>query len=279
MVQIKETISELKKTLSEFRNDGKSIGFVPTMGALHDGHLQLVSNAKKDNEIVVVSVFVNPIQFNNPEDLTKYPRDLEGDIKKLDTHHTDIVFAPEVGEMYPNEVTKKYDFGKLENVMEGKYRPGHFNGVAVVVHRLFDIVQPDRAYFGEKDFQQLAIIKKLVEMESIPVEVIGNETIREQDGLAMSSRNQRLTSAERKKAPLIYQTLKDAVKQSKQDSVESVKHFVVKTLTEAGFEVEYFEIVDSKTLQPLNKWSESDFRRACIAAYLGNVRLIDNIAI
>jgi pantoate--beta-alanine ligase len=273
-----QTKKELKAFLAPFREQGKSVGFVPTMGALHQGHLHLVDCAARDNDIVVASVFVNPVQFNNPGDLAKYPRDLEGDTKKLAVHHVDYIFAPSVEEMYPKEVKKSYDFGLVDKVMEGKYRPGHFNGVAVVVHRLFNIVEPDKAYFGEKDFQQLAVIRKLVEQEQIPVNVIVCETIREADGLAMSSRNQRLTPHERKEAPFIYATLKNAVELSKNQTVAEVKRYVLEKLDETNIKTEYFEIVDSHTLQPIKSWSESEHPRGCIAAYLGNVRLIDNIA-
>lgn len=278
MIQTKTTIKKLQVALDKERKEGKTIGFVPTMGALHDGHLNLISHAHAENDIVVASIFVNPIQFNNKEDLEKYPRDVEGDVKKLETHHTDYVFAPSVDEMYPDEVRKQYDFGAIDKVMEGKFRPGHFNGVAVVVHRLFNIVNPDNAYFGEKDFQQLAIIKKLIEIENLSVNVKGIPTVREPDGLAMSSRNQRLTADERKKAPLLYNTLKKASENQEKETVEEVKRYVTGTLNKNGFSVEYFDIVDSNTLQPVSKWNDSGNLRGCIAAYLGNVRLIDNIA-
>jgi len=278
MIQTKTTIKALQVALDNERKAGKTIGFVPTMGALHDGHLNIIRHAHEENDIVVASIFVNPIQFNNKEDLEKYPRDVEGDIIKLETHHTDYVFAPSVDEMYPDEVKKQYDFGAIDKVMEGKFRPGHFNGVAVVVHRLFNIVNPDNAYFGEKDFQQLAVIKRLVEIENLSVTVNGISTVREPDGLAMSSRNQRLSTNERKKAPLLYKTLKKASENQEKETVEEVKRYVIDTLNKNGFSVEYFDIVDSKTLQPVSKWNDSDNLRGCIAAYLGNVRLIDNIA-
>ncbi len=278
MIQTINTIKALQEALKKDRKEGKTVGFVPTMGALHEGHLKLVDHASEENDIVVVSIFVNPIQFNNKEDLEKYPRDVQGDIDKLEKHHTNYVFAPSVDEMYPDEVTKHYNFGTLEKVMEGKFRPGHFNGVAVVVHRLFEIVHPDKAYFGEKDFQQLAIIRKLVETEDLSVKIKGIPTIREHDGLAMSSRNQRLTQEERKKAPLIYQTLCNASEKKNKETVEDVKRYVIETLNKNGFSVEYFELVDSQDLQPVSNWNEAESLRGCIAAFLGNVRLIDNIA-
>ncbi|HFB61616.1 MAG TPA: pantoate--beta-alanine ligase, partial [Bacteroidetes bacterium] len=192
------TIKETKEYLSGQKAAGKTIGFVPTMGALHEGHLELMRRARKENDLLVVSIFVNPIQFNNPDDLKKYPRTLEDDMEKLKSVDCNVLFAPDAAEMYPEKVTTQYDFGELDKVMEGKFRPGHFNGVAVVVKKLFDIVQPHRAYFGEKDFQQLAIIKKLVEMENIPVEIVPCPIVRDPAGLAMSSRNRLLTPEQRK---------------------------------------------------------------------------------
>lgn len=277
-MQVIKKIKDLKQEIKSQRSQGKTIGFVPTMGALHEGHLYLVDCAARENDIVIVSVFVNPIQFNNPEDLKKYPRNLEKDSELLSRHNTDYIFAPDSDEMYPEEVTKTYDFGNLDKVMEGKFRPGHFNGVAVVVHRLFDIVEPDKAYFGEKDFQQLAVIRQLVKQENIPVEIKGCKIIREENGLAMSSRNQRLSPDLREKASLIYKTLKKAVEKSKNQTVLQVKRFVEERLKELNINMEYFEIVDSDTLQSIKDWQESQNPRGCIAAYIGDVRLIDNIA-
>lgn len=277
-MQVIKKIKDLKQEIKSQRNQGKTIGFVPTMGALHEGHLYLVDCAAQENDIVIVSVFVNPIQFNNPEDLKKYPRNLEKDSELLSRHNTDYIFAPDSYEMYPEQVTKTYDFGNLDKVMEGKFRPGHFNGVAVVVHRLFDIVEPDKAYFGEKDFQQLTVIRQLVKQENIPVEIIGCKIIREENGLAMSSRNQRLSPDLREKASLIYKTLKKAVEKSKNQTVLQVKRFVEERLKELNINMEYFEIVDSDTLQSIKDWQESQNPRGCIAAYIGDVRLIDNIA-
>lgn len=277
-MQIIKQINDLRQKLDTHRKQGKSIGLVPTMGALHDGHLYLVDCAAKENDVVVVSIFVNPIQFNNPDDLKKYPRNIEKDADLLARHHTDYIFAPDTQEMYPDKVSKTYDFGQLDKVMEGEFRPGHFNGVAVVVHRLFDIVEPDTAYFGEKDFQQLAVIRQLVKQENIPVEIKGCPIIREENGLAMSSRNQRLTSKSREKASLIYKTLKKAVEMSQNKTVQQVKRFVIKELKENYIDPEYFEIVDSATLQPINNWQDAEHQRGCLAAYIDDVRLIDNIA-
>jgi pantoate--beta-alanine ligase len=260
------------------KQNNKSIGFVPTMGALHEGHLELMRQAKKENDLLVVSIFVNPIQFNNPSDLKKYPRDFNQDKALLEEVGCDVLFAPEVNEMYPKEVSKSYNFGDLEKVMEGAFRAGHFNGVAVVVEKLFDIVKPDRAYFGEKDFQQLAIIQKMVELEKLDVKISPCPTIRETDGLAMSSRNERLTEDERKIAPFIRQTLTDAKKKSSTLTPDEIRLFVENSFADqAEFELEYFEIADDKTLQPVSNWSESQGIVGFIAAYLGKVRLIDNI--
>jgi len=273
------TITETKAFLKSEKEKGKHIGFVPTMGALHEGHLELMRRAKKENEVLAVSVFVNPIQFNNPEDLKKYPRDLDKDRKLLEKVGCDVLFAPDVEEMYPEgEVTEQFDFGKLETVMEGTFRTGHFNGVAVVVRRLFNIIEPHKAYFGEKDFQQLAIIQKLVEMEKMPLAIVPCPIVREDDGLAMSSRNQRLTAEERAIAPFIYQTLQQAVSLDKNKTPEQVKRWVhEKFIEQPRFRLEYFEIADDKELQPVKQWDNSIGTVGFVAAFLGNVRLIDNI--
>ena len=274
------TIKELRAFLDEQKAAGKKVGFVPTMGALHKGHLSLMRKAKAENDLLVVSIFVNPIQFNNPDDLKKYPRDVESDKKLLESVGCDALFLPSEEEMYPEPATKAYDFGTLATVMEGVFRPGHFNGVAVVVHKLFDIVQPDRAYFGEKDFQQLAIIKKLVEMENIPVEIIPCPIQREEDGLAMSSRNVRLTPEQRENAPFIYQKLLEA-KLRKDVLCVNHLHQMIINLFEANeyFRLEYFEIVDDTNLQPVKSWDDNVGTVACVAAWMGDVRLIDNIRI
>ncbi len=276
------TIKETSEYLSGQKAAGKTIGFVPTMGALHEGHLELMRRARKENDLLVVSIFVNPIQFNNPDDLEKYPRTLEDDIKKLKSVSCDVLFAPEVDEMYPEKEKKpkQYDFGELDKVMEGKFRPGHFNGVAVVVKKLFDIVQPHRAYFGEKDFQQLAIIKKLVEMENIPVEIVPCPIVREPDGLAMSSRNRLLTPEQRKEAPFIYQTLLEAKRRRDHICANPLRQMIINRFEgNENFRLEYFDIVNDKTLQPINAWNNKVGTVACVAVWLGNVRLIDNIRI
>lgn len=271
-------IVETKTYLQSQRNNGKTIGFVPTMGALHEGHLELMRRAKKENDILVVSIFVNPIQFNNPEDLKKYPRDLQKDIDQLKQVNCDILVSPEVDEMYPEPVSKKYYFGPLEAVMEGAFRDGHFNGVAVVVKKLFDIIQPDKAYFGEKDFQQLAIIQRLTEIEELQTKIIPCPIVREKDGLAMSSRNARLKDHERKIAPFIYQTLLEAKKKSKTMSPAEVRLWVGNMFADqTEFDLEYFEIADAKSLQPINGWANNAGVVGFIAAHLGNVRLIDNM--
>jgi pantoate--beta-alanine ligase len=271
------TIQETRRWLAGRRADGKSTGFVPTMGALHYGHLQLIGRSCHENDITGCSIFVNPIQFNNPEDLAKYPRTLEDDLQMLEKEGCDLVFVPSVKEMYPEPVTKKYDFGDLERVMEGKYRPGHFNGVAVVVKKLLDIFEPGKAYFGEKDFQQLRIIQALVKMENMPVEIVPCPTIRESDGLAMSSRNRRLTAEERLIAPGIYKTLQEARELVKTKTISEVRDICSKRLTDRGFIVDYFEIANSGTLQPAFSREEDPGVIACVAAFLGKVRLIDNM--
>ncbi len=270
-------IADIQQQILEAKKQGKTIGFVPTMGALHDGHLSLVRAARKENDLVVVSIFVNPIQFNNPEDLKKYPRTFETDAAMLDSEKCDYIFYPSVEEMYPdNEKVKNYDFGALENVMEGEFRPGHFNGVEVVVKKLFDIVPSDHAYFGKKDFQQLAIIRKLVEIENIAIKIHAMETRREVDGLAMSSRNTRLTKDERKVAPEIYQVL-NWVKNQKSDQSPQELMDGAKLKLQKNFQPEYFQIVDGYSLQTIGDWTETKYPVACVAAHLGEVRLIDNI--
>ncbi|MBP6872735.1 MAG: pantoate--beta-alanine ligase [Bacteroidales bacterium] len=276
-MKIFHTISETRAWLDEQKAAGKSSGFVPTMGALHRGHTELIRRSVSENDITGCSIFVNPIQFNNPEDLEKYPRTLETDVAMLEEAGCDLVFVPSVKEMYPEPVTEKYHFGPLEQVMEGAHRPGHFNGVAVVVKKLFDIFQPDRAYFGEKDYQQLAIIRALVKMKNIPVGIVPCPTVREADGLAMSSRNRRLTPEERAIAPEIYRTLDLAADLAGIKSVAEVKQLACDRLTEKGFVVDYFEFSDAVTLQPVDAWDQAPEIIGCVAAFLGNVRLIDNL--
>jgi len=282
------TISETKNCVSGFKKAGKTIGFVPTMGALHKGHLILLERAKKENDIAVSSIFVNPLQFNNKEDLEKYPRTLQEDAKMLEIAHCDVLFAPGAEEMYPSEPHPQpfskgegslLDLGMLDKVMEGAQRPGHFQGVCVVVKKLFDIIEPDRAYFGEKDFQQLAVIKHMVKMLKLSAEIIPCPTVREEDGLAMSSRNTLLGSNERKSAPLIFKTLSEANEKRKNLSVAELGKWVEEQINASPFlKLEYFEAVDSETLVPVSSWNESKNIRACIAVKAGTVRLIDNIA-
>lgn len=273
-----DKIADISNYLRLQKEMGRKIGFVPTMGALHDGHLSLMRQAKEENELLVVSLFVNPLQFNNPEDLKKYPRNIRRDKNLLKETGCDVLFVPGVSEMYPEKVTIHYDFGSLEKVMEGAFRPGHFNGVAVVVKKLFDIIGPDKAYFGEKDFQQLAIIQKLVKMENLTVQIVPCPIVREDDGLAMSSRNERLTARERKMAPFIYQTLTEAEKKIRTMTPGEVKLFVRnKFADEPDFRLEYFEIADEKELQPVVNHDKTIGVRGFIAAWLGNVRLIDNM--
>jgi pantoate--beta-alanine ligase len=275
-----KTIEETHRYVNQARGLNRTIGFVPTMGALHEGHLELMRRAKKENDLLMVSIFVNPIQFNNPTDLKKYPRVLFKDLDLLRPIGCDVVFAPSVKEMYPEPVKKTFDFGPLEHVMEGAFRPGHFNGVAIVVQKLFEIVAPHKAYFGEKDFQQLAIIKRLVEMENIPVEIVPCDIVREKDGLAMSSRNVRLNAEERVIAPQIYKTLKEMKTKADEMDPVSLQQWGLEQLQAVNeFDVEYFQIADDQTLQPIESWPHGKDARAFIALNLGQVRLIDNIRI
>jgi pantoate--beta-alanine ligase len=273
-----QKIADTNAYLQRRKTNGQSIGFVPTMGALHEGHLELMRKARQENDVLTVSIFVNPIQFNDPGDLEKYPRDLDADKQLLESVDCDLLFYPEIGEMYPEEVHKTFDFDELETVMEGAFRAGHFNGVAVVVEKLFDIIQPNKAYFGEKDFQQLAIIRRLVEMENLPVEIVPCPIVREADGLAMSSRNARLTESERAMAPTIYQTLLQAREKSAEMRPDEVRCWVENKFKDIpGFRLEYFELANEQTLQPVDDWPEQYNVRGFIAVFLGKVRLIDNI--
>ena len=273
-----QTITALNEALKAYRSSGDSVGFVPTMGALHQGHATLVKQCVAENDICVVSVFVNPTQFNNKEDLRLYPRTLEADCKLLEELGTTIVFAPSAEEMYPEPDTRMFDFGMLDKVMEGRFRPGHFNGVAQVVSKLFDIVQPDKAYFGEKDFQQLAIIREMANRLQLPIEIIGVPIVREKNGLAMSSRNTRLSEKERESAAEIHKALKNSVSVFNQQTVGETMDFVIDQVNKIeGLTVEYFEIVDGNSLQLISNQADSDFIVGCIAVFCGDVRLIDNI--
>ena len=271
-----ETINKLKQELAEYKS--KNIGFVPTMGALHNGHLSLVKRSVEENDVTVVSVFVNPTQFNDKADLERYPRTEEADKKLLEAAGCDIVFMPQVEEMYPEEDTRVFNFGCIETVMEGKYRPGHFNGVAQIVSKLFYAVEPTRSYFGEKDFQQVAIIRDMVRQLNLPVEIIACPIIREESGLARSSRNELLSAEERKKAALISEVLSKSVNFAKEMSVEEVKNWVCEQFThDEVFKMDYYDIVDGNSLQSISSWEDSDYIVGCIAIYCGKIRLIDNI--
>jgi pantoate--beta-alanine ligase len=280
MINLIHTIAETQSAIQKQISEGKTIGIVPTMGALHEGHLTLIRQAASENDFVVVSIFVNPIQFNNPEDLEKYPRNLEADIQRLEATGCHLVFAPSAEEMYPEPDHTVFDFGQLDKVMEGKFRPGHFNGVAIVVKRLFEIVAPNKAYFGEKDFQQLAIIKKMVSMLHIPVNIISCPIVRELDGLAMSSRNARLTPEERAAAPVIHKALAGIKENYSWFIPDGVKQLVMGEIQENHFfRVEYVDVVDTETLQPFEDWNDAEHAVVCVAAFIGKVRLIDNIVL
>lgn len=274
--------TDLKAYLLPFLASKTTVGFVPTMGALHDGHLSLLRKALQENEVVVMSIFVNPTQFNNAEDLEKYPRTLERDVKKIATiSNKIIVFAPSVDDIYEgNTVSESFDYDGLEHQMEGKHRPGHFDGVGTVVKRLFEIIQPTHSYFGEKDFQQLQIIKKLVQKYKIPVNVIGCPIHREKNGLAMSSRNERLSETERKEAALIFKTLTASKKMFGTKTANEVSNFVKKAFeNHPKFSLEYFQIADEATLKPCLRKSKNKKYRAFIAVFVNNIRLIDTISL
>lgn len=277
------TKRNLRNFLKHLKEKGEKLGFVPTMGALHEGHLQLVENSLRENDHTIVSIFVNPTQFDNKEDLEKYPRPLERDLYRLEQMSPEmIVYIPIAEDIYEGNIeAKNYDHGGLDQVMEGKYRKGHFDGVATIVHKLFDIVQPDRAYFGEKDFQQLQIIRRLVKSQNLPVEIIPVPIVREEDGLAMSSRNIRLNERQRTAAPYIYQMLLEAKKWAEQgENVVDIKKKIYKAFeNHPVLELEYFEIADEENLQPAEDFEKDKHYRAFIAVYAGNIRLIDNIRI
>ena len=268
----------MKSLLDECRAEGKTVGLVPTMGALHQGHASLVERAVKENDVVVVSVFVNPTQFNDKNDLKNYPRTLEADCALLEKIGADITFAPSVEEMYPTEDTRQFSFAPIDTVMEGACRPGHFNGVAQIVSKLFYAVEPDKAYFGEKDFQQLAIIREMVRQLDLKLEIVGCPIVREADGLAMSSRNTLLTADERQRALTISRTLFASLDYAAGNSLAATKAFVEEKINSTpGLELEYYQIVDGNTLQEINEWSDSDYIVGCIALFCGKIRLIDNI--
>ena len=277
-MKLVHTINELRAELEIQRKAGKKIGLVPTMGALHEGHASLVRRAVAENDVVVVSDFVNPTQFNDKNDLLKYPRTLEADCELLEKEGADYVFAPSVEEIYPEPDTRQFSYAPLDTVMEGKFRPGHFNGVCQVVSKLFMIVEPDTAYFGEKDFQQLAIIREMVKQMNFPLQIVGCPIIREEDGLALSSRNARLTEEQRQQALNISKTLFLSKEFAVSHTVEETQAFVEDAIAAAeGLELEYFELVDGTTLQKISNWEETDYAVGCITVFCGDVRLIDNI--
>ncbi|MDR2969256.1 MAG: pantoate--beta-alanine ligase [Tannerellaceae bacterium] len=272
------TIADLKDYLLKEKQNNKSIGFVPTMGALHAGHISLVDACTRENDICVVSIFVNPTQFNDPNDLATYPRTLDKDLALLEPAGCDYVFVPGVEEMYPEPDTRIFRFGNIAEVMEGAHRPGHFNGVAQIVSKLFAFVEPDDAYFGEKDFQQVAIIREMVRLLGMKIKIHACPILREADGLAMSSRNLRLSAEQRLKAPLIARTLKESLTFVSCKSVREIIDYVVTAINnDPVMRVEYYEIVDGNSLESIGNWRESDYIVGCITVYCGEVRLIDNI--
>lgn len=276
-MEIIRTVAELKAKLDNARQKG-SVGLVPTMGALHAGHLSLIERARRENDFVVVSVFVNPTQFNNPADLATYPRTEEADCSLLRSAGVDFAFIPSVEEIYPEEDTRVFDLGPVAEVMEGAMRPGHFNGVAQIVSKLFEFTRPTRAYFGEKDFQQIAVIRRMVELEGFDLEIVDCPIKREADGLAMSSRNVRLTPEQRAIAPAIHRTLEGSLSWATDHNVEQTKRYVIDELNSLPhLQVEYYEIVDALTMQPIADWNESAGPVGCVTVFCGDVRLIDNI--
>lgn len=277
-MKLVHTISELHKELSALKAQGKMVGLVPTMGALHAGHVSLVERSVNENDATVVSVFVNPTQFNDKNDLLKYPRTLEADCKLLEQNGADFVFAPSVEEIYPEPDNRIFSYPPLDTVMEGRFRPGHFNGVCQIVSRLFELVRPDKAYFGEKDFQQLAIIREMVKRMQFDIQIVPCPIVRENDGLALSSRNARLAPAEREIALKISQTLFKSRTFAAEHSVKETLKFVGDGIASVdGLRLEYFEIVDGDTLQGIENWEDTDSVVGCITVFCGEVRLIDNI--
>lgn len=273
-----QTIQELRTELDALRKEGKTIGLVPTMGALHAGHASLVKRAVAENDVVVVSDFVNPTQFNDKNDLLKYPRTLDADCKLLEECGASFVFAPSVEEIYPKPDTRQFSYAPLDTVMEGKFRPGHFNGVCQIVSKLFLIVEPTRAYFGEKDFQQLAIIREMVRKYPFNLEIVGCPIVREADGLALSSRNARLSDEQRIQALQISKTLFASVEYAQTHTLAETKAFVESAISTAeGLRLEYFEIVDGNSLQTVCDWKDGSYIVGCITVFCGEVRLIDNI--
>ena len=277
-MEIIRTVSRLKESLQTMRREGKTIGFVPTMGALHAGHAELVRLCASENDVCVVSLFVNPTQFNNKEDLRRYPRTWEEDCALLEQMGVSVLFAPSVEEVYPEPDTRVFDFGLLDKVMEGQYRPGHFNGVAQVVSKLFAFTEPDKAYFGEKDFQQLAIVRAMVAQLRMPVQIVGVPIVREPSGLALSSRNTLLTEQERTDAANIFNILRESREMAGRVTPDKLTDWVIDQISGVpALQVEYFEIVDGNTLLLVPSWDSSENVVGCVAVFCGDVRLIDNI--
>ena len=277
-MKVVNTVAELNAALAPLKREG--VGFVPTMGALHAGHRSLVERARRENDTVVVSVFVNPTQFNDKNDLKNYPRTPEADCAILEAAGADIVFMPTVEDIYPEPDTRKFDFGLVDKVMEGATRPGHFNGVAQVVSRLFALVNPARAYFGEKDFQQIAVIKAMVEQLAIDIEIVECVIVRGEDGLALSSRNELLTPEHRAAAPHIYATISQCASKMESMNPEELTNWVLSTIdSNPLLKTIYFEAVDARTMQRVENWSDSERIQGCCAVQAGNIRLIDNIRI
>ena len=277
-MKIVHTIKDLQVELTALRAQGKTVGLVPTMGALHAGHASLVKRSVSENGVTVVSVFVNPTQFNDKNDLEKYPRTLDADCRLLEECGADFAFAPSVSEMYPEPDTRQFSYAPLDTVMEGAFRPGHFNGVCQIVSKLFNAVQPDCAYFGEKDFQQLAIIREMVRQLKYNLEIVGCSIVREEDGLALSSRNKRLSAEERENALNISRTLFKSRNFAAAHTVSETQKMVEDAIEAApGLRMEYFEIVDGNTLQKISNWEDTSYAVGCITVFCGEVRLIDNI--
>lgn len=277
-MKVIQTIKELQAELSALKTAGKTVGLVPTMGALHAGHASLVERSVAENDVTVVSIFVNPTQFNDKNDLVKYPRTLEADCRLLQSVGATIAFAPSVEEVYPEPDTRAFSYAPLDTVMEGAFRPGHFNGVCQIVSKLFDMVMPHRAYFGEKDFQQLAIIREMVRQMNYPLEIIGCPIVREADGLAMSSRNTRLSANERTTALNISRILFESQEFAKSHTLAETKAFVEEGIAAiGGLRLEYYEVVDARTMQTVGEWEDAEGIVGCITVFCGEVRLIDNI--
>lgn len=278
-MEVIQKTTKLKNKLLQAKLEGKVIAFIPTMGALHQGHLSLIKRAKQECDIIVCSIFINPTQFNNSEDFENYPQNLPSDLNQLELIGCDFAFTPSFDELYEHKSDLlEIDLGQLANVMEGEFRPGHFLGMVTVVKKLFDAIEPDKGYFGEKDFQQLAIIKHMVSYFQLPIEIVGCPTVREEDGLALSSRNAHLSIEQREAAPLIYESICKTKELLLTQSVDECVNKIIDTINQNKYlGVEYFEVVNAKTLQPISEYHADKNCRACIAVYAGNIRLIDNI--